>query len=84
MVPVLLIIGLMFNVAGGIALILLVVFLLAQIIVPFATRNKTALHDLMACTVAVDLSSQMIFDSVEEQEEYHRRLHEENTAEADY
>ena len=83
MVPVLFIVGLFFNAVGGIGLILLVVFLLAQVIVPFATRDKTAFHDLMACTVAVDLSSQMIFDTVEEQEEYHKRLHEENTAQAD-
>lgn len=83
MVPVLLIVGLIFNSVGGIGLILLAVSLLAQIIIPLATRDKTAIHDLMACTVAVELSSQMIFDTVEEQEEYHKRLHEENTAQAD-
>ena len=50
------------------------VFLLAQIIVPIVTRNKTALHDLLACTVAVDMSSQMIFDSVEEMEAYEAEI----------
>ena len=48
--------------------------LLAQIIVPLATRNKTAIHDLVACTVAVDMSSQMIFDSVEEMEAYNAQF----------
>ena len=50
-------------------------FFLAQIIVPFATRNKTAIHDLLACTVAVDLASQMIFDTVEDMEAYHADIH---------
>ena len=59
-------------------------FLIAQIVIPLATRNKTAIHDLMACTVAVDLSSQMIFDSPEEMVEYHKRIHEEIANKADY
>lgn len=66
-----------------VALGVVAVALLAQIIVPLATYNKTAIHDLVACTVAVDLSSQMIFDSPEAQTEYYKRLHEENPAQAD-
>jgi uncharacterized RDD family membrane protein YckC len=58
--------------------------LIAQIVIPLATRDKTAIHDLMACTVAVDLSSQMIFDSPEEMVEYHKRIHEEIAQKADY
>ena len=83
MIPVLMIVSMFFNGGGGFSVILLAVFLLAQIIIPLATRNKTAIHDLMACTIAVDLASQMIFDTVEEQEAYYKRLHEENTAQAD-
>ena len=69
---------------GGLLVLLGIVVLLVQIIVPLVTRDKTAIHDLMACTVAVDLSSQMIFESPEEQQEYYRQLHEENAAQADY
>ncbi len=83
MMPVLLIVGMFFNGGGGFSVILLAAFLLAQIIVPLVTRDKTGLHDLMACTVAVELSSQMIFDTVEDQEAYYKHLHEENTASAD-
>lgn len=84
MIPVLMLVGMFFNGGGGLSLILLGAFLLAQIIVPLATPNKTAIHDLMACTVTVDLASQMIFDSPEEQLEYYKRIHEENAAQADY
>ena len=82
MIPVLAIVLMLIGV-GGPLMLLGVVVLLAQIITPIATRNKTAIHDLMACTVAVDLSSQMIFNSLEEQLEYHKQLHEEIAAEAD-
>ena len=59
-------------------------FWVAQIVIPLATRDKTAIHDLMACTVAVDLNSQMIFDSPEEMVAYHERIHAEVAAKADY
>ena len=60
---------------GGPLFFLGVAVLLAQLIVPLATRDKTALHDLMACTVAVDLSSQMIFDTPEAMEAYYAELY---------
>ena len=67
------------NIAGPIFW-LGVAVLLAQIIVPLATRDKTALHDLMACTVAVDLSSQMIFDTPEAMEAYYAELYTDKTS----
>ena len=48
--------------------------LLAPAVVALFTKNKTAIHDLMACTVAVDLSSQMIFDTVEEMEAHNAEI----------
>ncbi len=83
MIPILSVVLMLVGVTGPLFL-LGVAILLAQIVVPFATRNKTGIHDLLACTIAVDLSSQMIFDSPEEQLAYHKRLHEENAAQADY
>ena len=72
MVPLML-----YIILGGsiIGVAVCVLFLLAQIIVPLATRNKTAIHDLVACTVAVDLASQMIFDSVEDMTAHHADIH---------
>lgn len=84
MIPIFLLLASVFGILGLEGLILCVVAVLAPAIVAVATRNKTAFHDLMACTVAVDLSSQMIFNSPEEQLEYYKRLHEEDAAQADY
>ena len=71
MIPLLLIIAAAFGIMGLDGLLFGGLFLLAQVIVTLVTRDKTAIHDLMACTVAVDLSSQMIFDSPEAMEAYH-------------
>ena len=79
MIPVLVLVLMLLNIAGPIFW-LGVAVLLAQIIVPLATRDKTALHDLMACTVAVDLSSQMIFDTPEAMEAYYAELYTDNTS----
>lgn len=84
MIPVLLIVGIFFNVLGLDGLIIIGLILLLQVIITLATHNKTAIHDLLACTVAVDLSSQMIFDSPEELVEYNKRLHAEMAQKADY
>jgi len=74
MIPLLMVMASLFGITGLETTILCLGFLLAQIIVPLATRNKTALHDLLACTYAVDMSSQMIFDSVEEMEAYEAEI----------
>ena len=83
MIPVLLLVMAIFGFLGLEGILIIGIILLLQLIITFATRNKTAIHDILACTVAVDLSSQMIFNSPEEQMEYHRQLFEENAAEAD-
>ena len=82
MIPIMFLVAAFFGLMGLEALILCAVCLLAQVIVLLATRNKTGIHDLMACTVAVDLSSQMIFDTVEEMEAYHDELYAEVRQEA--
>ena len=84
MIPVLLVVAVLFGIMGNEGFLGIVLILFLQVVIAFATRNKTAIHDLLACTVAVDLSSQMIFDSVDAQLEYHKRLHAENAAQADY
>lgn len=83
MIPVLLVVMAFFGFLGLEGILVVAIILLLQVIIPFVTRNKTAIHDILACTVAVDLSSQMIFNSLEEQLEYHKQLHEEIAAEAD-
>lgn len=73
MVPVLVGIMMFFNILNIIiGICILVAIVILQIAVYIATRNtsKSFLHDLMARTVVVDLSSQMIFDSEEERMEF--------------
>ena len=82
MIPILSVVLMLVGLTGPLFL-LGVAVLLAQIIVPLATRNKTAIHDIMACTVAVDLSSQMIFDSVEAMEAYHAEIYKDKTSDAE-
>lgn len=75
MIPLLLIVAAVLGIMGLEGLLVGAMFLLAQVIITLVTRDKTAIHDIMACTVAVDLSSQMIFDSPEAMEAYHNNLY---------
>lgn len=67
-----------FNASPLLGLVVTVLPLLAQVILFLATKNHTSLHDLLAQTVAVDMASQMIFDTPEALLEYKKRLHAEN------
>lgn len=84
MVPAYLAIMLLFGSGGLIALVLLGLILLLQIIFMIATHTNSAIHDLLACTVTVDLASQMIFDSPEDLLEYQKRVQAEIADQADY
>ena len=57
---------------------------LGQLICLIATKNNAALHDLMACTTVVDLSSQKVFNSSEELLEYTKRAHAAHAADQKY
>ena len=74
MIPFLLIMAIFFNIMGAGAALICLLFLIVQVIVTLATRNKTALHDIMACTIAVDMNSQMIFETVEEMDAYNEEI----------
>ena len=78
MIPVYLIILLFFNQALDIfQLLLLVLIPLVNLGFFLFTPNRTALHDLIADTVAVDFQQQMIFESEEAMVEYKARMHRE-------
>ena len=69
MLPAMLLVLAMMG-AGGLTTFLGVTLLIVQPIIPLWTVNKVGIHDLIACTVAVDMNTQMIFDSPEELEAY--------------
>lgn len=69
------------GILGWLALILLLVF---QIVLIVKTRTNSCIHDLLAYTVAVDLESQMIFDSKEEMIAYKNKIHAEDAEKKEY
>ena len=66
MVPVLLVFMFFFGGLGILAIVLFGVLELLNIILFFALKNRTPIHDLVAGTVAADMKLQMIFQSEEE------------------
>ena len=84
MIPVLIVIMLLFQMIGLIGTLSIGLILLLQVILLIVTRTNSALHDLLACTVAVDMASQMMFDSPEALLEYQKRISAEKANRAEY
>lgn len=85
MIPIFIFVNLLFF--GNISLISIAVLLLlviGQIVCLIMTRTWSVLHDVMAGTVAVDMASQMIFDTKEDQIEYLKKIHAKEAKEASY
>ena len=64
--------------------IIIGLILLVQVILMIATHTNSMIHDVLAKTVVVDMSSQMIFDSEEEMIAYKEKLHAEAAARKTY
>ncbi len=73
-----------FGIAPLLGTVALGGILLVQAILFVATRNHTPLHDLLAQTVAVDMASQLIFDTPEELLAYKKRIHAESAEKSAY
>ena len=84
MLPVLLLMLLFFGLFGSLGTSILMIFLVIHVLLPMITRNHSAIHDYMACTVVVDFNSQMIFASADELLEYKKRVQAEAANKADY
>lgn len=80
MVPVLILLMLYFGSVGLAGTLLVGLMALAQLVLVFSTRNHSLIHDLLAGTVAVDIASQMIFDSREALLAYREKAHAEKVA----
>lgn len=83
MIPVLLILMIFFGVGGLECVMIIGLILLLQVILILRTKNSSAIHDLMACTVAVDMNSQMIFESEQHRLDYQARLEAESAQHRD-
>ncbi len=75
LVPVYLLIMLMSQILGLVGIVIFVAIVLLEIVLLFATKARTPVHDIMSGTVTVDFASQMIFDSPEELLAYKQSLH---------
>ncbi|MDE6617563.1 MAG: RDD family protein [Clostridiales bacterium] len=82
MFPVLLVFLFIFGGLGILALILLAALALLNIVLFFATKNRTLIHDLLAYTVAADMRTQMIFQTEDELVEKKALAHKELVAQA--
>lgn len=70
--------------SGIFGLAMLLLLLIAQILCLVITRTGSLLHDVLAGTVAVDIASQMIFETKEEQLKYIKDKHADEAAKAHY
>jgi uncharacterized RDD family membrane protein YckC len=84
MLPVLLILLFFFGVMPLMCAVGILLLLFLQIAFLIGTRHRTPIHDLMAGTVTVEMSSQMIFDTSEDLIAHQKRVHEEEARNAQY
>lgn len=84
MLPVLLVMMIFFGIIGLPGTIVVVGLVLTQAILLLVHRNHAVIHDLLANTVAVDLSSQMVFDTEQDMIEYKKKISAEQAARQSY
>lgn len=80
MVPVYVLIMLFWGTTGLPGTLLLFALLIAQALCLIITRDNCAIHDLIAGTVVVDISSQMIFRTTEDLIAYKKKIAAEQAA----
>lgn len=84
MLPIYLVMMLMWGALGLAGTFILIALCIGQVLCYSFTSTNSFIHDLMAGTVVVDVSSQRIFDSTEALLEYTKRIHAERAARQDY
>lgn len=84
MIPVYILLMLFWGTIDLTGTMILAVLLLAQAVCVGMTRNHSAIHDLLAGTVVVDMSSQNIFRTTEDLIAYQKRVAAERAARQTY
>lgn len=77
MIPLLLFMMMIFGAIGIVGPLVILGILVIQIVLMITSHTNSTIHDTLAKTVAVDLSSQMIFGNEAQMMEYKSRVHEE-------
>ncbi len=84
MIPVCILLMIFFGTTGILGLLVLLILAVAQFICFFFTYNHTAIHDMMAVTVVVDISSQTVFKSAEDLLAYQKKVAADRAARQPY
>ena len=84
MVPVLIVLMIFLGSLGLTGTIIVGLILLLQLGLIIFSRNRSLIHDFLATTVAVDIGSQMIFDTKEDLIAYKQKVHAEKVAKQAY
>ncbi|MCQ2505821.1 MAG: RDD family protein [Lachnospiraceae bacterium] len=74
MVPALIIMMIFLNTIGIVGPVIIAAIIVLEIILVITTRTNSAIHDLLANTVVVDMASQLIFDTEDEMVKYKAKL----------
>jgi uncharacterized RDD family membrane protein YckC len=80
MIPVYIVIMICLDSIGVVGPLVLGLIGLVQLICVVVTRTNSLIHDLLAGTVAVDISSQMIFDTTDDLIAYQKKIAAEQAA----
>ena len=84
MVPLLILIGIGFSLVDITGVIVMAIIVITNIAMIIATRTNSPIHDMLANTVAVDMASQLIFNTPEEVLAYKQRVHAEMVDKSEY
>lgn len=84
MIPVIILFMMFLGTIGIIGPFIFMVLLVLQCIMLVMSKSGRLIHDYLAKTVAVDMSSQMIFDTVEEMLKFKKSVAAEKAAKQDY
>ena len=84
MIPLYLLMMIFWGIAGLGGTLVILGLLLAQIVIMAVTKTDSLIHDLLAGTAVVDISSQMIFRSTEDLIAYQKKVAAERAARQPY
>lgn len=84
MIPAYLVIMILGGSLGSMGVLVIGAILLLQVILYFATKQNQLLHDMMAGTAVVDVTSQRIFASDEDRVEFLKRMAAEQAEQQEY
>ena len=84
MIPVYIVLMLFWGTMDATGTLLLLALLIGQVICVAVTRTRSAIHDLLAGTVVVDIASQKVFASTEDLIAYTKCIHAEQAQRQEY